>query len=156
MRALVLAAVCAYLLAASDVLALTNEPYGDDPQPVLDTLQATISATSHDSYEGGEVNFTVSLTDTGPMDAPGVFLYLKLSPGLRLVGRPARTLGSGCSGSSTLVCNIGSLFAHSAQTATVYLGVQITQLANQTLTAYGSAQGEPRSKVASFALTVGR
>jgi len=81
---------CVYLAAVSDAFAFTNYPYAGIPQPQFVVLRTSISAPSHDSYQGGEVNLQASVSDDGPIGAGGISLHLELSPGLRLVGGPKR------------------------------------------------------------------
>ena len=146
---------CAYLVIAANVLALTNQPYGQDASFRLVALHTSISADTPTSYPGGYVNFNVSVTDKGTAGAGDLVLTVHLSPGMRLVGPPAFTRGSGCTGSSTLVCNIDFLRPDGAQQATVMFGVQITQPTSQQLTASASTQGVPSSQRASFDVSVG-
>jgi hypothetical protein len=156
LRSVLVGAVCVYLVVVSDVLAFSNYPYGDRPPRLqLVALHTSISAPSPDASPGGEVNFTVSVVDNGPIGAGRLRLHLSLSPGLRLVGRPRYTLGSGCTGNSTLVCNLGFLSPNGHETAQVFFGVQVTQPASQNVTAYSSGEGDPRSNLASYAVSVG-
>jgi Domain of unknown function DUF11 len=156
-RRVILAGVaCVALVAVADGLAFTNEPYGlTDADYLLVILHTSISAPSRDSYLGGEVNFTVNVTDDGYLGAGNLLLTLNLSPGMRLVGPPAHTLGSGCTGTATITCNLGTLLAKGAETATVYFGVQITQPTDQKLTASASAVGDPHSPTETFNVSVG-
>ena len=146
--------VPASLIFVADVLALTNYPYGANPQVQLVALYTSISAPSNASYLGGEVNFVVSVVDRGSVGAGNLSLVVKLSPGMRLVGPPAVTRGSGCTGTSELVCDLGFLRPRSGQEATASFGVQITQPQDQRLTAQSSAQGDPHSNLASFDVSV--
>jgi hypothetical protein len=143
------------LVVSANVLAAMGYPYGQNPGPQLVVLQTSISAPSTDSYLGGDVNFKVSIVDRGTVGAGDLFATIDLPPGMRLVGPPALTRGSGCTGSKTLICNLGFLEPFGAQTATVVFGVQITQAAAQKLTAWSRAQGDPRSNTASFDVSVG-
>ncbi len=155
LRTVLVAVACVYLVVIADVLAFSNYPYGDRPPRLqLVALHTTVSAPSPDAALGNEVNLAISVVDTGPIGAGNLRLHVALSPGLRLVGRPKVTLGSGCTGSSTLVCNLGSLTPGGHETAQVFLGVQVTQPAEQTITAYSSAEGDPRSNLASFGVSV--
>jgi hypothetical protein len=159
LRAFLAAGVCAYLVFAAQVLALTDYPYGPDPLEAvkfpLVVLHTELSASSHESLPGGQVNFEISVTDRGAVGAGDLFLTVELSPGMRLVGPPEATLGPGCRGSVTVVCNLVSVRPKSGNTAIVRLGVQITQPTDQTLTAWASAVGDPQSNRASFTVSVG-
>lgn len=102
------------------------------------------------------MSFNISVTDDGPAGVDGVVLTVELPPGMRLVGPPAYTRGSGCTGTTTLVCNLGFLRPKGAQQANVMFGAQITQPTSQRLTAWTSAQGNSNSHPASFNVSVGR
>ena len=154
-RAVLVVVVCVYLVVAANVLAITNQPYGEDAWIHLVALQTTISADTAASYQGGEVNFNISVIDNGPAGVGGLILTVRLSHGLRLVGPPAYTRGSGCTGTTTLVCNLGFLRPKGAQQANVMFGAQVTEPTSQLLTASASAQGAPSSHVASFNVAVG-
>ena len=153
-RMILIPLLSAYLILVADVLALTNYPYGSNPQVRLVSLHTSISTPTNASYLGGEVNFVITVIDRGTVGAGHLTLTVKLSPGMRLVGPPALTRGPGCTGTSTLVCNIGFLRPRGKQEATASLGIQITQPHDQQLTAQSSAQGDPQSNLASFVVSV--
>lgn len=155
LRMVFIAVACAYLVVAANVLALTNQPYGQDPTFQLVVLHTSISADTSASYLGGEVNFNVSVTDRGTVGAGGIVLTIHLPPGMRLVGPPAFTRGSGCTGNSVLVCNLDFLTPKGAQQASIMFGVQITQPTSQLLTAWASSPGAKNSNIASFNVSVG-
>jgi hypothetical protein len=153
--AVVAGAAAVWLVVSANVLAATGYPYGQNPGPQLVALHTSITTPSSDSYLGGDVNFNVSVIDRGTIGAGDLVATINLSPGMRLVGPPALTRGSGCTGSTTLVCNLGFLRPRGAQMAIVVFGVQITQAVDQRLTAWARAQGNPRSNTASFDVSVG-
>jgi hypothetical protein len=155
-KAVLAGAGLCYLIVAADVLAVTDYPYGPNPQVQLVLLRTSITAPAGGSYLGGDVNFTVSVTNAGTVGAGHLRLELVLSPGLRLVGPPALTRGTGCRGRSTLRCDLGFLQPQNGQHATVLLGAQVTQPRDQELRAWASAQGDPRSNVASVVVSIGR
>ena len=101
------------------------------------------------------MDFEISVTDSGIVGAGDLFLRVELSPGMRLVGPPAATLGPGCRGTVNLVCDLVSVRPKNGNAAIVRLGVQITQPVDQTLTAWASAVGDPESNRASFLVSVG-
>ncbi len=150
----VVAGVCAYLVLAANVLALTDYPYGADPKFQLVRLHTAISGSPQESVPGGQVNFEVTVTDRGVMGAADLLLTVKLSPGMRLVGPPKVTLGPGCRGTTTLVCDLVSLRPKSGNTAFVWFGVEITQPIDQTAIAWARALGDPKSNEASFTVSV--
>ena len=84
------------------------------------------------------------------MDA---LLTIDLSPGMRLLGPPAYTRGSGCSGSQTLSCDLDYVQAY--QTTAIRLGVEITEPSYQSLHAAASSQGAPGYGTATFTVAVG-
>jgi hypothetical protein len=143
------------LIAAANVLAITDIPYDAD-DPVLVDLHTSITAPSITSYLGGETNFRISVTDRGALGAADLRLIIRLSPGMRLVGSPGYTRGSGCSGTSRLVCNLGFLRSRGLQEAMVFFGVQFTRLGPQALTAIATAHPKPRTGQASFMVVVYR
>ncbi len=147
--------VCVSLIAAANVLAITDFPYNADHRLVVD-LQTTITAPSLRSYLGGETDFRVSVTDVGAIGATRLHLTIRLSPGMKLVGAPGYTRGTGCTGTSTLVCHLGFLSPRGANEATVFFGVQFTRLGAQTLTALAGALVSPITRRASFTVVVYR
>jgi hypothetical protein len=155
LRAFWAAATCAYLIPAADVLALTDYPYGADPKIPLVVLHTAIVASSHETRPGGRVSFELSVTDRGTVGAADLFLTVQFPPGMRLVGKPAATLGPGCHGTVTLVCNLTSVRPRSGNAAIVRFLVQVTQWSDQTLVAWASAAGDSRSNLASFVVSVG-
>ena len=74
---------------------------------------------------------------------------------MRSAGPPALTRGSGCAGRFTIECSLGFLRPRGAQEANVAFGVQITQPADQKVTAWARAQGSPRSNTASYDVSIG-
>jgi hypothetical protein len=163
LRAIGIAAVVAYFVLVANVFALTDYPYGARPQIQRAKLQTSISASSSVSRPGGdvvfrapggEVDFRIDVTNRSAFEASGVHLKIELAPGMQLLGRPAFTRGSGCIGSSTLTCNLDFLDPNAAQTATVWFGVRITQMGNQTVTASSTGEHNPRSNVASLTVFV--
>jgi uncharacterized repeat protein (TIGR01451 family) len=154
-KAVLVGVVLCYLVVAADVLAVTDYPYGPNPQVQLVQLLTAFSPPSVSSYLGGEVNVTVSVSNGGTVGAGNLRLVLVLPAGLRLVGPPALTRGTGCRGRSTLTCDLGFLRPRNGQEATALFGVQVTQPRDQELRAWASAQGETRSNVASLVVSIG-
>ena len=152
-RVAVAVGTCCFLVAASNVLAITDLPYRADV-PALADLHTSITTSSQSSYLGGETNFQVSVTDVGSTGATGLSLTIDLSPGLRLVGPPAYTRGNGCSGTATVRCDLGFLSPKGAEQATIFFGVQSTKLGAQTVVASANALGNPTTTPASFTVPV--
>jgi 4-amino-4-deoxy-L-arabinose transferase-like glycosyltransferase len=82
---------------------------------------------------GNPLNFLVQVDNTGAKPADHVMLTIKLPAGMRLLGPPTHDRGTGCTGSSTLICNIGFFPKHSF---TLFrYGVQVTLGGPLTMTA---------------------
>ncbi len=58
---------------------------------------------------GSPLQFLVEVDNNGARHADHVVLTIKLPAGMRLAGEPSHDRGSGCTGSSTIVCDIGFL-----------------------------------------------
>lgn len=151
----VVTGVCAYLVLAANVFALTDYPYGPDPELKLVQLYTVISGAPEESVPGGQVNFQITVTDRGVVGAADLLLTVELPPGIRLVGPPKVTLGPGCRGTATFVCDLVSLRPKSGNTAFVWFGGEITQPFDQTVVAWASAAGDPKSNEAKFTVSVG-
>jgi hypothetical protein len=137
--------VLAYLVIAADVLALTNSPYGANPQIQLARLGTTLTATPGSSYPGGDVNLTASVTDPGTVGVGGIDLTIELSPGLRLVGPPELSRGNGCREGSSIVCRLGFLRPRNKQVANVAFGVRVTERGDQRVGVVATAGGTRRA-----------
>jgi hypothetical protein len=136
-------------------MAFTNRPYGAELAVYYVTFHTAITASPPVSYPGGYVNFAISVMDTGPAGAGSPRLTIRLSPGMRLVGPPAYTRGTGCTGTRTLVCDLGFLSPNGTQQATINFGVQITQPGNQQVIASTTGPGAGYPKVATYTVTTG-
>jgi hypothetical protein len=144
-----------YLVVAANVMALSDYPYGKDVFVQLVSLRTTLAGDTSSSYPGGYVNLTASASDEGGVGAFNVVVMFELSAGLRLAGPPAYTLGTGCTGSSTIVCDVPFLRPKGGSTATFRFGVQIAEHADQEVEASATAAGHARSNTASWPITVG-
>ena len=86
------------------------------------TSTSTSPITSHETVTARRLELTITLT-----------------PGLRLDGPPAYSIGSGCTGAATIVCNLDYLPAyHSTQ---VHFGVTVTDGSDQAVTAETRSDG---------------
>ena len=151
--ALVVAAVV-YLVVAANVMALSDYPYGSEYFVQLVSLRTTLTGDTASSYLGGYVNFTATVADEGGVGAFNVVVTFQLSPGLRLAGPPAYTLGTGCTGTETVVCNVSFLSPGGGTAATFRFGVQIADHGDQAVKAWATAAGHARSNVVSYPITV--
>ncbi len=146
-----------YLVAAADTCAVFAYPYGNRTTGAADivALITSISASSATVRPGDEVNFTVTVANPTTANTSGIVLTIKLAPGMQLLGAPYYERGSGCTGTSTLVCNLD--FLEGGTLTLVRLGVRITELTpgEQTLTASVSSQGVAAYRHASFTVRVG-
>jgi hypothetical protein len=153
--AVLVTVACAYLVIAANVMAFMNSPYGAELAVYYVNFQTAIMASPPAANLGEEVNFAVSVTDVGHAGAGSPRLTVHLSPGMRLVGPPAYTRGTGCTGETTLLCDLGFLSPNGTQQATVNFGVRITKLDEQQLTASTTGPGAGNPKVATYTVTVG-
>ncbi len=71
------------------------------------SLRTSFQLTSPLLPVGSPLQFLVEADNTGPKPVDHVMLTIKLPPAMRLAGPPWYQRGSGCTGSSTIVCNIG-------------------------------------------------
>jgi uncharacterized repeat protein (TIGR01451 family) len=141
------------LVVTANVFSVTNYPYGNDPQAfALVVLHTALTGSSPNTNVGGEVNFTATVTDSGTVGAGNLTMTVVLPSGTRLVGPPAFTLGSGCHGTSTLTCNLGSLRPRNHGQAAIYFGLQVTRPGDQRVTVWASATGAEHSNTATFTI----
>jgi hypothetical protein len=131
-------AACLALIVVANVLAITDYPYGEKLIGLPD-LRTRITTPAPSIYLGGMVNLQIDVTDVGTVGATRVHLLVHLPPELHLVGPPARTRGTGCTGTSTLDCNLDNLSPNGKDVATIYFGVQATNLGPHELTAAANA-----------------
>ena len=103
---------------------------------------------------GEEVDFTVYLRNPTRDTLTQVLLTLKLSSGLKLLGPPFYERGSGCVGTSTLVCNLDFL---EARTSTLLrLGARVTSApgATETVQATVTSEGLASQHTAEYKIAV--
>lgn len=137
------AVVGSYLVGAADVCAVLGYPYGnrtEGPASQVADIETTLTASPLPSYLGGYVNVVVTVAYKGDEVARDLLLTLRLSSGMRLAGPPHYTIGSGCVGTSTLVCDLDYLPAN--QSTQVDFGVQMLTVAPQTIRASTNSAGE--------------
>jgi uncharacterized repeat protein (TIGR01451 family) len=134
----------AAIIVGADVSAALAYPYGNRTAGTaieIEDIDTTIAPSRTTAGVGDEVDFTITVDYLGNSVANQLMLTIDLPPGMRLLGPPAYTIGSGCTGTSTIVCNLDYLpAAHSTQ---VRLGVDITDDANQTIRATTTSAGLP-------------
>jgi hypothetical protein len=145
-----------YLVGGADVLAVFAYPYGNRTAGAASEIAdvvTSISASPTTSYLGGYVNFVVTVAYPGNTYA-NVLLTVRLSPGMRLAGPPHYLVGSGCSGGSTFVCDIGYLPA--GHSTNVYFGAQMTAVSPQTVSAGTTSAGAAGYNHPQVTIPVGR
>jgi uncharacterized repeat protein (TIGR01451 family) len=152
-RTLAVAAACVLVVAGADVCAVLAYPYGTRTVADLPYLVTSISGSTATAAPGGEVDFVITVADTGTVQLTGVSLTIGLPDGMQLLGPPAVEQGPGCSGEPAVVCDLGSLDPGSS--TAVRLGVKLTGSTGQTLHASSSSDGNPGRGSAAFAVQAG-
>jgi hypothetical protein len=102
-----------------------------------------------------EYSFLVAIDNGSPDPADHVTLIVKLPAGVELLGPPYHDRGPGCSGRSTIVCEIGWL-PGSAQTVIRYEGI-VTAYGPQTMTAAATSDDlevNPAGTASAFTIDV--
>jgi 4-amino-4-deoxy-L-arabinose transferase-like glycosyltransferase len=118
-------------------------------------LSTTIQQTSPNPGVGGPVNFLVGVNNTGDQTAGDVMLTVELPPSMHLLGAPFYERGSGCTGTSTIVCNLDFLAAKSS--TLIRFGVDVDAPGPQTLTATASSaqpDGNPDDNASSYTVNL--
>ncbi len=106
---------------------------GDDPDPSNDNASVTVrvytgqepradlSLTKRANFDrvsvGAQLTYELTVGNAGPDDAPGVVVTDPLPPGLQFVSATA-SQGS-CSGTDTIVCNLGTVASGAGATVTI-------------------------------------
>ena len=115
------------------------------------TVQPSGSATT--SGVGGDLEYAVGVTNSGNQTATSLVLTVGLSPGMHLLGLPYYERGSGCTGTTTLTCNLD--FLPAGGFTLIRFEVQFTESGDQTLTtSASSAQPDVSPADNSASLTV--
>ncbi len=142
LRAAAAATAAVYVVAAADISAASGFPYGNRTAgraTEIANIDTRLTASSTTAQRGGHVNFDVTITSHETVTARKLELTITLTPGLRLDGPPAYSIGSGCTGAATIVCNLDYLPAyHSTQ---VHFGVTVTDETDQAVTAETTSDG---------------
>ena len=131
------------LIATATASAVFRYPYGarsNGATPNFVDLVPSIVGTRTSASPGEEVDFTVYLDNPTRDTLTQVLLTLKLSSGLKLLGPPFYERGSGCVGTSTIVCNID--FLEARKSTLLRLGVQVTAAPRSTETVQATAASE--------------
>jgi hypothetical protein len=96
-------------------------------------LRSSFQLTSPLLPVGSPLQFLVEVDNTGARPLDHVLLTINLPAAMRLAGPPYYQRGTGCTGSTTLICNIG-FFPKKSFTLFRY-GVTVTQGGPQTMSA---------------------
>lgn len=141
-----------YAIAAADVLAVAAYPYGARTAGVATyvDLHTSIAASTTVVRAGDPVAFVVTASNPTEVNSTNVVLRIHLGPGMRLLGRPAYERGSGCTGTTTLICYLD--FLEGGMSTVVRFGVRVTAVRDQTVTA--SLTSEKVSSLHRASLTV--
>jgi uncharacterized repeat protein (TIGR01451 family) len=134
-RASLALAVVAVLYVASygaDLAAAFSHrtvAYRETKSGVID-LSSSIQVTTPLPDVGGPIGFAVTVDNLGNQTADDVVLTVKLPPGMQLLAPPFYERGSGCTGTSTISCNLDFL----AGNATTLIRFQVTDTATDAET----------------------
>jgi hypothetical protein len=142
-------ATLGYLVVVANVFALTDYPYGNNPESLV-KIHTAIAATPSTVRPGDKVALNVTVENGKILGVAHVTLTIALDPGLRLIGPPAFTRGSGCQGTTTIVCDLDTLGP--AMSTAVGLVAQLTEASSQRITARTTVDGGYASKRASLTI----
>jgi hypothetical protein len=153
-RRTAVATAAVYLVAAADIGAASGYPYGNRTAgraTEIANIDTQLTASSASAQQGGHVNFDVAVVSHESLTAWKLRLTLTLTPGLRLDGPPAYSIGSGCTGTAVIVCNLDYLPPY--HSTHVYFGATATAQGDQTVTAETTSAGipgynRPKAKIA--------
>ena len=142
LRTAVAATAAAYLVAAADISAAYGYPYGNRTAGraiEIANIETQLSSSASSAQQGAHVNFDVAIRSHESVTASRLVLTITLTPGLRLDGPPAYSIGSGCSGELTVVCKLDYLPAY--HSTHVYFGTTLIGRSHQTVTAQTTSNG---------------
>lgn len=96
-------------------------------------LVTSLRQNSPNPFAGGDIDFLVGVADKGSQTATGLTLAIRLPPEMRLLGAPYHERGSGCVGTSTIVCNLD--FLEPGDSTPIRFSVQVTAAGPLAITA---------------------
>jgi hypothetical protein len=136
------AAVALALVAAADAAAVAGFPYGVEVATTPADLTATLTASRVDALPGDEVDYVATVANGAAGIVSGVRLDVALAPGMLLLGAPAYTRGSGCTGTTRLDCFLDYLTPE--MSTSVRFGVRIEPGAsgNARVSVWPSSNGD--------------
>jgi len=119
-------------------------------------LVAAIQQNSPNPGVGGTIDFLAGVQNVGNQTADHLVLTVRLPPGMRLVGPPFYERGSGCTGTSTIVCDLDFLAGQSS--TLIRFSVQVTQPGAQTMSATATSaepDAHPGDNTATYTVNLG-
>jgi hypothetical protein len=138
------------LVVAAQASAVSGYPYAGPPRD----LAVSIQQLTQQIFPGQEADFAVwSSNSSEYLGYGGVVLTIDLPRGATLVGPPAYERGSGCTGATTIVCNLDSLSPK--MSTPVRFGIKPSEFGTQQLQALLMAQGLSRPQRATLTLNSG-
>jgi uncharacterized repeat protein (TIGR01451 family) len=152
---------CLYAVSyAADLAGALHRPIGpaklSGPGGYVD-LQTSFQQNSPNPGVGGDIDFLVGVNNYGTQTASNLILTVRLPPAMRLLGAPFYERGSGCKGTSTMVCNLDFLAAQSS--TLIRFSVQVTQPGDQTMTAVATSDqpdARPSDNFSSYTVNLPR
>ena len=120
-------------------------------------LVAGIQQNSPNPGVGGEIDFLAGVQNLGTQTASNLVLTVKLPTAMRLLGPPFYERGSGCEGTSTIVCHLDFLAAQSS--TLIRFSVQVNEPGAQTMTAIAASDNpdaHPGDNVATYTVNLPR
>lgn len=153
-RAALAVGVTAYAIGVAATCAIAAYPYGSRTLGVATyvNLRTSIEASSGLVRAGDNVSFIVTAWNPTETNITGVMLTIRLTRGMQLLGRPAFERGPGCTGTSTLSCNLE--FLEGGMSTTIRFGVRVTEPSDQTVEASTASLGVPALQRSSFTVRV--
>jgi uncharacterized repeat protein (TIGR01451 family) len=97
------------LIVAASASAIAKYPYHGRVAQVPAPLLTSVDATKTVAVPGDEVDFTVTVRNALNEIVTGLRLTIRLPDGMQLLGPPFYERGSGCTGTTTISCNLDSL-----------------------------------------------
>jgi hypothetical protein len=119
-------------------------------------LVAGIQQNSPTPGVGGSIDFLAGVQNLGNQTADQLVLTVRLPPAMTLAGPPFYERGSGCTGTSTIVCDLDFLAGGSS--TLIRFSVQVTQPGAQTMTASAASaepDAHPGDNVATYTVDLG-
>ena len=118
-----------------DFAGTTNGPVGSPPPPGSADLALSLTDTPDLLTVNGQLTYTITVMNNGPGTATGVQVVDSLPPGAIVFG-PASSSQGACSGTVTVVCDLGTLAAGAQATVTINVIPTVTgNLSNAAMVA---------------------